>query len=172
METRSQSPQPPGIPRWAAMFYEPSSGTWRLGAESPDRSPVVYAIGEMAQVMRARGDEVTVALWGPRDGTWRRFDAAAPVTDPAAPVTEPAVAAVAPDTASRPPSQVAGQPSRLAERMHDRRHQVLMAGLSKAGLYDLTPEDVTALRTLVDRLDEATLRRVAHWMAGAGGGAG
>lgn len=40
-----------------------------------------------------------------------------------------------------------------------------MAGLSKAGLYDLAPDDVTAVRTLVDQVDEATLRRVAHWMA-------
>ena len=36
METRPQSPQPPGAPRWAAMFYDPASATWRLGAESPD----------------------------------------------------------------------------------------------------------------------------------------
>jgi hypothetical protein len=162
METRFQSPQPPGVPRWVAMFYEPSSRTWRLGAQSPDRSPVLYAIGEMSQVMRARGDEVTVALWGPRDGAWGRFDAAAPVTDAAVPA----------DAAPRPPSRGAEEPTRLAERMHDRRHQVLMAGLSKAGLYDLTPDDVTAVRTLVDQLDEATLRRVAHWMAVAGGGAG
>ncbi|MFI6034005.1 hypothetical protein ACIBBD_07520 [Streptomyces sp. NPDC051315] len=188
METRAQSPQPPGVPRWAAMFYEASSGTWRLGAESPDRSPVVYAIGEMAQVMRARGDEVTVALWGPQDGAWRRFDTAAPTTDTAVATADTAVAradtAVAPDTSSRSASgsasgstsgsasQGAGEPSRLAERMHDRRHQVLMAGLSRAGLYDLAPDDVAAVRTVVDRLDEATLRRVAHWMAVAGHRAG
>lgn len=52
------------------------------------------------------------------------------------------------------------------------RHQVLMAGLSKAGLYDLAPDDVTAVRTLVDQVDEATLRRVAHWMALVGGPVG
>ncbi|MFE0453332.1 hypothetical protein ACFW2D_18990 [Streptomyces sp. NPDC058914] len=156
METRPQSPQPPGVPRWVAMFREPTSGAWRLGAESPDRSPVLYAIGEMAQVMRARGDEVTVALWGPRGGAWHRFDAPVTVTGPAEPPP--------------PATHAAQEPTRLAERMHDRRHQVLMAGLSKAGLYDLAPDDVTAVQTLVDRLDEATLRRVAHWMAVAGTG--
>jgi hypothetical protein len=131
------------------MFYEPSSSTWRLGAESPDRSPVLYAIGEMAQVKRARGDEVVVALWGPKDGAWQRFDSAAAVPD----------AAASPGTVPPAPS-----PS----TQHDRRHQVLMAGLSKAGLYDLTPDDVTAVQTLVDQVDEATLRRLAHWMAVAG----
>ncbi|CAM5710764.1 hypothetical protein [Streptomyces aurantiogriseus] len=155
METRPQSPQPPGAPRWAAMFYDPASASWRLGAESPDRTPVLYAIGEMAQVKRARGDEVTVALWGPQDGAWRRFDASAADAAPQPPPSEDAV---------RPAS------GKLAERMQDRRHQVLMAGLSKAGLYDLTPDDVTAVQTLVDRLDETTLRRVAHWMAVAGSG--
>ncbi|MEU2281389.1 hypothetical protein ABZ614_05340 [Streptomyces sp. NPDC013178] len=161
METRPQSPQPPGAPRWAAMFYDPASASWRLAAESPDRTPVLYAIGEMAQVKRARGDEVAVALWGPQDGAWRRFDASASTSD------------AVPDAAPRPPSSedaVRPAPGKLAERMEDRRHQVLMAGLSKAGLYDLAPDDVTAVRTLVDRLDETTLRRVAHWMAVAGSG--
>jgi hypothetical protein len=51
--------------------------------------------------------------------------------------------------------------------MHDRRHQALMAGLSKAGLYDLAPDDVAAVRTVVDRLDETTVRTLAHWLATA-----
>jgi hypothetical protein len=53
--------------------------------------------------------------------------------------------------------------------MTGRRHQVLMAGLTKAGLYDLSPEDDTAVQTLVERLDEAAVRRVAHWLTTAGG---
>ncbi|MGW6518486.1 hypothetical protein [Streptomyces sp. NPDC054962] len=155
------SPQPPGVPRWVAMFYDPASTSWRPGAESPDRTPVLYAIGEMTQVKRARGDEVAVALWGPKDGEWHRYD------------PSPAAVAVAAE-ASPPPGDGAARPghAKLAERMEDRRHQVLMAGLSKAGLYDLAPDDVTAVRTLVDQVDEATLRRVAHWMALAGGPVG
>ncbi|QJT03073.1 hypothetical protein G9272_24605 [Streptomyces asoensis] len=153
----ARSPQPTGAPRWVAMFYEPASASWRPGAESPDRTPVLYAIGEMTQVKRARGDEVAVDLWGPKDGEWQRFD--------------PSPAAATPEAAPPPPVDGAARPghARLAERMEDRRHQVLMAGLSKAGLYDLAPDDVTAVRTLVDQVDEATLRRVAHWMALAGG---
>ncbi|MGW0576886.1 hypothetical protein ACWD25_13135 [Streptomyces sp. NPDC002920] len=155
-EVRPQSPQPPGEPRWVAMFHDPSSASWRLAAESPDRPPVLYAMGEMTQVKRARGDEVTVALWGPRDGEWHRYDAAPMPT---------------PDTQAQDsaPSTPTPGPTRLAERMEDRRHQVLMAGLSKAGLHDLTPEDVTAVRTLVNQVDETTLRRIAHWMTVAGG---
>ncbi|MEU5632759.1 hypothetical protein ACH47C_13900 [Streptomyces rishiriensis] len=154
------SPQPPGTPRWAAMFYDPLSASWRCAAESPDRTPVLYAIGEMTQVKRARGDDVTVALWGPDAGEWQRFDlAAANAVDVPAP--EPAIPPTAEDSA-RPGH------ARHAERLEDRRHQVLMAGLSKAGLYDLDPDDETAVRTLVDRVDETTLRRVAHWMALAG----
>ncbi|GHI06392.1 hypothetical protein AQI88_18790 [Streptomyces cellostaticus] len=154
MVKRPQCPQPPGVPRWVAMFYQPAQASWRVGAESPDRAPVLYAVGDMAQTVRARGDEVTVALWGPRDGTWQRFDT-------------PAGKAAAPS--AQPSPQRPEEPVRLAERMSDRRHQVLMAGLSKAGLYDLSPEDEEAVRALVEGLDEPTVRRVAHWLSAAGG---
>ncbi|MFF3908205.1 hypothetical protein ACFYZJ_19970 [Streptomyces sp. NPDC001848] len=135
------------------MYHQPSTGSWRVAAESPHRSAVLYALGEMTQTVRARGDDVTVALWGPKDGAWQVFDA---------PQGKAA-------TASLPgPSEPPNEPSRLAERMADRRHQVLMAGLSKAGLYDLTREDTAALQELVERLDEPTVRRVAHWLAASG----
>ncbi|MFD5227629.1 hypothetical protein ACFWJ5_03685 [Streptomyces qaidamensis] len=52
--------------------------------------------------------------------------------------------------------------------MTGRRHQVLMAGLTNAGLYDLSPNDDTAVQALVERLDEAAVRRVAHWLTNAG----
>lgn len=152
------------------MFYEPDSATWRVGAESSHRSPVVHAVGEMTQTVRARGGEPTVALWGPRDGAWHRFERSAAPTTPG-PV----------GTAARPPAGAAeeqpaesvqpggpAEPSKLAERMDDRRHQVLMAGLGRAGLYDLTPDDLTAVQALVERVDETTLRRVAQWLATAG----
>ncbi|MFF5186686.1 hypothetical protein ACFY30_23455 [Streptomyces sp. NPDC000345] len=155
-QARPRSPQPPGAPRWVAMFHDPSAQSWRAAAESPDRVPVLYALGEMTQVTRARGEDVTVDLWGPKDGAWHRYD-----TSPA-----PVAASEAPEP---PSSGGALAPTRLAERMEDRRHQVLMAGLSKAGLYDLTPDDVTAVRALVDGADETTLRRVAHWLTVAAG---
>ncbi len=137
------------------MFHRPAQDAWTVGAESPHQGPVLYALGDMTRTLRARGDEVTVALWGPgRDG-WHLFD------------TPSAVRTAAP----APPSPVSGVPGpeRLAERMTDRRHQALMAGLSKAGLYDLDPEDGEAVRALADRLDEPTVRRVAHWLSVAGG---
>ncbi|MER6789411.1 hypothetical protein ABT330_33165 [Streptomyces sp. NPDC000658] len=164
------SPQLPGAPRWAAMFYDPLAASWHCAAESPDRTPVLYAIGEMTQVKRARGDEVTVALWGPDGGGWQRFDLAAAKAD-GADGADGAVDAFAPEPADAPPTaEDSARPghARHTERMEDRRHQVLMAGLSKAGLYDLAADDETAVRTLVDRVDETTLRRVAHWMALAG----
>ncbi|WP_328480644.1 hypothetical protein OHS71_19425 [Streptomyces sp. NBC_00377] len=169
----AESPQPPGDPRWVAMFYDRASASWRAAAESPDRTPVLYAIGEMTQVRRARGDEATVALWGPGGGGWQRFDPSQATTwgasvggsPGASPGGSTSVAApgASADSVTRPGH------ARHAERMQDRRHQVLMAGLGKAGLYDLAPDDVTAVRTLVDQVDEATLRRVAHWMTLAGG---
>ncbi|MEU5533581.1 hypothetical protein [Streptomyces sp. NPDC020362] len=136
------------------MFYQPAQASWHLGAESPDRAPVLYAVGDMAQTVRARGDEVTVALWGPRDGAWQRFDT-------------PAGRAAAP--AAQPAPEHPEEPVGLAERLAGRRHQVLMAGLSKAGLYDLSSEDEEAVRTLVERLDEPAVRRVAHWLSAAAG---
>ncbi len=135
------------------MLYRPATKSWRTAAESPHRSPVLYALGEMTQTLRARGDEVTVALWGPKDGAWQLFDT--PLKQAAAPRPTP--------EASSP-----GEPANLTERMTGRRHQVLMAGLGKAGLYDLTPEDDTTVQALVERLDEAAVRRVAHWLAAAG----
>jgi hypothetical protein len=159
------------------MFYEPSSASWRPAAESPGRTPVLYAMGEMTQVKRARGEEATVALWGPGDdGTWHRFDPSPPSSSdsPSSSLSSSPSSSAASSSSSsavsgkgaaeRPPA-----PAKLAERMEDRRRQVVMAGLSKAGLYDLAPDDVTAVQALVDGVDETTLRRVAHWMAAAAG---
>ncbi|MFG2573273.1 hypothetical protein [Streptomyces sp. NPDC048481] len=160
-----RSPRPPGTPRWAAMFYDPRSSSWRCAAESPVRTPVLYAIGEMTQVVRARGDEATVALWGPDGGAWQRFDLAGANTAGTVGTAAPEPAAAAAPAAQGP---AAPGHARHAERLEDRRHQVLMAGLGKAGLHDLAAEDETAVRTLVDRVDETTLRRVALWMALAG----
>ncbi|MEV3967088.1 hypothetical protein AB0K68_02885 [Streptomyces sp. NPDC050698] len=152
MESRPESPRPQGAPRWVALYYRPAVDAWRTAAESPHRSPVLYALGEMTRTLRARGDEVTVALWGPKDGTWHRFDTPRQQTVAFQPNPEPAP----------------GGPAPLADRMTGRRHQVLLAGLTKAGLYDLSPEDDTTVKALVERLDEAAVRRVAHWLATAG----
>ncbi|EPJ42866.1 hypothetical protein STAFG_0078 [Streptomyces afghaniensis 772] len=43
-----------------------------------------------------------------------------------------------------------------------------MSGLGKAGLYDLSAEDDATVQALAERLDEAAVRRVAHWLAAAG----
>lgn len=154
MQTPSPSPQPPGAPRWVAMFHEPTSDSWRVGAQSPYRFPVQYAVGEMTQTLRARGDDPVVALWGPKGGGgWERHEAPA---------------AAAPPTVRA--ESLAEETGRLAERMTDRRQQVLMAGLGKAGVYDLSPDDSAAVAALVDRLDETTVRRIAHWLTVAGDG--
>jgi hypothetical protein len=143
------------------MFYEPSSSSWKMGAQSPYRSPVLYAVGEMTQTLRARGEDPAVTVWGPKGGSggsdWERHDPAV-LAAGAAPLREPDRTADAP----------AAKPSTLAERMTGRRQQVLMAGLGKAGLYDLAPDDVAAVRAVVDGLDETTVRRVAHWLTVAG----
>ncbi|MER6467217.1 hypothetical protein [Streptomyces collinus] len=166
MVKRPDCPRPPGAPRWVAMFHRASDDSWRVAAESPYRPPVLYAVGDMTQTVRARGDEVAVALWGPRDGAWHRFETPAAAggraQEPGRRVQDPGARAGVQDPGAR-----AEEPAKLAERMADRRHQVLMAGLSRAGLYDLSPEDEPAVRALVERLDEPTVRRVAHWLSAA-----
>jgi hypothetical protein len=149
VETRSQSPQPSGAPRWVALSYRPASTSWQVCAESPHRAPVQYALGEMAHTAGARGETLAVSLWGPKGDTWQRFDISAPMPPP------PAQSPAAPK-----------EPTRLAERMDSRRHQVLMSALAKAGVHDLAPDDLTAVRAIVDALDETTVRRIAHWLAG------
>ncbi|WP_432092308.1 hypothetical protein [Streptomyces sp. bgisy100] len=126
-----------------------------MGAEAAERAPVLFAIGQMQQTIRGRGEEATVDLWGPDNGAWKRI---------------PVPAAAAPEPETAPAADAQRETGKLGERMSDRRHQSLMAGLSKAGLYDFTPEDSAAIQTLVDRLDEDTVRRVAHWLAVAGSG--
>ncbi|MFI7401756.1 hypothetical protein ACIBW9_15010 [Streptomyces sp. NPDC049541] len=146
--TRPASPQPTGAPRWVAQCYRPSSASWEVCAEAAHRAPVQYALGEMAHTVRARGGDFAVSLWGPKDGAWQRFDVSTAATN-----------ATAPQAPSGPE-----EPRTLTERMSGRRQQVLMAGLSKAGLYDLAPEDHAAVQVLVERLDETTVRRVAQWL--------
>ncbi|MFF8861907.1 hypothetical protein ACF08B_07630 [Streptomyces sp. NPDC015139] len=158
MEKRPRCPRPPGVPRWVAMFHQPSRNSWTVAAESPHREPVLYAVGDMTQTVRARGEEATIALWGPKDDAWHLHDAPAAAQSPVPAAASPVAAA----------DGLAG-PAVLTERMTDRRHQVLMAALGKAGLYDLGPEDGEAVRVLADRLDEPTVRRVAHWLSVAGG---
>lgn len=142
------------------MVYEPSSEAWAVCAESPHRSPVQYALAEMAHTVRARGGDLEVTLWGPRAGAWERFDAFAATT-----ATAPVPKAEEVEASSSRPEQ----PSRLTERMDGRRRQVLVASLGKAGLHDLGPDDFGAVEALAERLDETTVRRVAHWLALAAG---
>ncbi|MET7679104.1 hypothetical protein [Streptomyces sp. NPDC005423] len=171
MQTQPESPRPPGAPRWVAMAYRPSSSSWQVCAESPYRAPVQYALGEMAHTVRARGDDLTVTLWGPRDGVWQRYAAPGPAAPEAPPASGPAPgegAAGAERSAGAAGSVASAGPSVLAERMSDRRQQVLRAGLSKAGLHDLTPDDWAAVETLAERLDETTARTVARWLGAAG----
>ncbi|WP_260326761.1 hypothetical protein [Streptomyces sp. TLI_185] len=145
--TRPASPQPTGAPRWVAQVHRPSSASWEVCAQSPHRAPVEYALGEMAHTVRARGGDFVVSLWGPKDGAWQRFDVS--TANAATP---------------EPPSAGPDEPSTLTERMSGRRQQVLLAGLSKAGLYDLAPDDHAAVQALVEQLDETTVRKVAQWL--------
>ncbi|WP_153813770.1 hypothetical protein [Streptomyces sp. SUK 48] len=175
MPEPSPCPPPSGAPRWVAMVRGTARDSWVPAAQSPYRTPVLYAVGEMTRTVRARGEELTLALWGPDGGGWRLYDApeekAAAVVRPAA-REEPAEPAESRESHEPSGSRAAPEtpePDKLAERMTNRRHQVLTAALSRAGLYDLAPEDGAAVRALAARLDEPTVRRVAHWLTAAAG---
>ncbi|POX44424.1 hypothetical protein C3489_36470 [Streptomyces sp. Ru71] len=131
------------------MVHRPSSGSWQVAADSPHREPVLYAVGEMTQTLRARGETPAVAVWGPGERGWERYEPSAPART------------------ARPAGPASAAPTSRQERLHDRRHQVLLAGLSAAGLDELAEEDEAAVRTLVERLDETTVRRIAHWLSTA-----
>ncbi|MFZ4234977.1 hypothetical protein ACOZGD_07250 [Streptomyces murinus] len=183
MPEPSPCPPPSGAPRWVAMVHEAARDSWVPAAQSPYRTPVLYAVGEMTRTVRARGAELTLALWGPEGDGWRLYGtpeekaaAERPVVgDEQGDLAEPRESAEPrepsetsePSGTGEPPGT--GEPDKLAERMTNRRHQVLTAALSRAGLYDLAPEDGAAVRALAGRLDEPTVRRVAHWLAAAAG---
>lgn len=150
-----ESTVPPGEPRWVALFRPPSGESWRIAAESPYRTPVLYALAEMTRT-RAGRPPLDIALWGPGDGAWHRYETALTAGPP-------------PEEAAPEPQPGAGSGSAShKERMQDRRQQALLAGLGKAGLHELDDGDLDAVRELVDRLDETTVRRVAHWLALSG----
>ncbi|MEV7501926.1 hypothetical protein [Streptomyces sp. NPDC093018] len=164
MPEPSPCPPPSGAPRWVAMVHDATRDSWAPAAQSPYRTPVLYAVGEMTRTVRARGAELTLALWGPEGGGWRLYDA--PEERAAA---EPGESAGPREPSETSETSETSEPDKLSERMANRRHQVLTAALSRAGLYDLAPEDGAAVRALAGRLDEPTVRRVAHWLAAAAG---
>jgi hypothetical protein len=157
MGSDMRMPSPPaGPPRFVAAFHRPEEG-WKVAAESTTRGPVDFAVAAMVQTVRSRGEAALVEVWGPgAEGSgWRRLDvitgrggaAAHPVAPPDEPVR-----------------------SAREERLRDRRHQVLLAALAGAGLTDLEPADSSAVAQLVDAVDavdEATVRRIAHWLVAA-----
>ncbi|WP_125208423.1 hypothetical protein [Streptomyces griseofuscus] len=165
MPDPSPCPPPPGAPRWVAMVHEAARDSWVPAAQSPYRAPVLYAVGEMARTVRARGAELTLALWGPGGGDWRLYGN----PEEKAAAGRPVVRDERGGSAEPGEPSETSEPDKLAERMTNRRHQVLTAALSRAGLYDLAPEDGAAVRTLAGRLDEPTVRRVAHWLVAAAG---
>ncbi|MFD8730497.1 hypothetical protein [Streptomyces sp. NPDC059611] len=144
---------PDGPPRFVAAFYEVRHG-WRIAAEAPARGPVDYAAAEMIRTVQSRGQAPQAEIWGPaREGDgWQRLDSLAPGKGA---------------FAARP--SVAAQPSRSAraERLLDRRHQVLTSALARAGLNISQPVDDDAVGRLSEALDEETLRRVALWLSRA-----
>ncbi|RRQ80338.1 hypothetical protein CQW39_07675 [Streptomyces griseofuscus] len=147
------------------MVHEAARDSWVPAAQSPYRAPVLYAVGEMARTVRARGAELTLALWGPGGGDWRLYGN----PEEKAAAGRPVVRDERGGSAEPGEPSETSEPDKLAERMTNRRHQVLTAALSRAGLYDLAPEDGAAVRTLAGRLDEPTVRRVAHWLVAAAG---
>ncbi|MFF5666428.1 hypothetical protein ACFY7F_26845 [Streptomyces griseofuscus] len=171
MPEPSPCPPPSGAPRWVAMVHEAARDSWVPAAQSPYRAPVLYAVGEMTRTVRARGAELTLALWGPGGGDWRLYGTPEEKAAAERPVVrdEPGGSAEPGEPSETSETSETSEPDKLAERMTNRRHQVLTAALSGAGLYDLAPEDGAAVRALAGRLDEPTVRRVAHWLAAAAG---
>ncbi|MEV7750317.1 hypothetical protein [Streptomyces griseofuscus] len=171
MPEPSPCPPPSGAPRWVAMVHEAARDSWVPAAQSPYRAPVLYAVGEMTRTVRARGAELTLALWGPGGGDWRLYGTPEEKAAAERPVVrdERGGSAEPGEPSETSETSETSEPDKLAERMTNRRHQVLTAALSGAGLYDLAPEDGAAVRALAGRLDEPTVRRVAHWLAAAAG---
>lgn len=154
MGSDARMPTPPdGRPRFFAVSLS-TEGARRVVAEAPTREPVDHAVTEMTLTVQARGGAPTFEIWGPTTdgGGWQHIDTIAP---------GPGITAGVADVAEEPVR------SAREERLRDRRHQVLTSALASAGVPIGQPEDDTAIRRLIDAVDEETIRRMARWFSQA-----
>ncbi|UYQ62589.1 hypothetical protein [Streptomyces peucetius] len=111
------------------------------------------AVNDMIGTVQARGHAPLSEIWGPSGmgDEWQHLATLEP---------GPGVAATAVPVEQR-------QRSAREERLIDRRHQVLTAALARAGLSTTQSEDDAAVASLVETLDEDTVRRLAVWLSQA-----
>lgn len=151
-DTRMPTP-PDGPPRFLAAAPR-AGGGWRVVAESTSRQPIDHAVAAMVQTVQARGEAPVFEIWGPTTDRrrWQHLGTVSPGPG-----------------AARTDNGPSDEPARSAreERLLDRRHQVLTAALSSAGVPLGQPEDDAALMHLVEAVEEDTIRRLAHWLAQA-----
>ncbi|MDX3591872.1 hypothetical protein PV749_12135 [Streptomyces sp. ID03-2B] len=144
---------PDSPPRFIAAFYEAQHG-WRIAAEAPARGPVDYAAAEMVRTVQSRGQVPHVEIWGPgaKREEWRLLDTLTPGK-----------------RAGSARRSVSEQPQRSAraERLRDRRHQVLTSALARSGVDFSQTADDEAVSAMVDGLGEEALRRLALWLSQA-----
>lgn len=155
MESGIRMLTPPDGPlRYVAAFYQPEGGGWRVAAEAPSRGPVDYAAAEMIRTAQSRGQAPMVEIWGPASNgkDWQHLDYLAP---------GPGQSSSLPDHAVLP------RRTAQADRLLDRRNQVLTSALSRSGLNISQSADDDAVGRMVEALDEETIRRVALWLSRA-----
>jgi hypothetical protein len=146
------SAPPDGLPRFVAAFHHPEGG-WRVAAEATAQRPVKIAVAEMIRTVQARGHAPVVEIWGPAAGgsKWELLERLAP-----GPGATPTAAPTGPR-----------QRSAREERLLDRRNQVLTTALADAGVSITLREDDAAVASMIEAMDEDTIRRVAQWLSQA-----
>ncbi|MEU9678725.1 hypothetical protein AB0D92_35175 [Streptomyces parvus] len=143
---------PPGKPRFVAMTQGPDSSA-TVVAESPARQAVDLTLGAMAQTLTARGERLTLDLWGPASTApteWQNYG-------------ERSIGGAAPEEG---PGTKAGGDLALSardERDFDRRLQTLSAALDRVGV-TASPDEVASV-ALPLSVDGAHL--IARWLTTA-----
>lgn len=135
---------PPGAPRYVAMSTD---GSRAVIAESPARDAITLALGAMAQTVAARGEEFSVALWGPSEispAEWQYDD----TKTFGGTINSAATEAISPALTARD------------QREFDQRMQTLSAALGRAGITAAATEVASVARPLT----AASTRQIARWL--------
>ncbi|MFI9720774.1 hypothetical protein ACIHFE_14125 [Streptomyces sp. NPDC052396] len=111
----------------------------------------------MIQTMQFHGEAPVMELWGPDEAGqgWERLQG----------ITAPSGAVATQESTEL--AQQSRRTSAQAERLRDRRYQLLASALAQTMRTGLGDADLRAMEQLAETVEEETVRRIGQWLAAA-----